>query len=433
MFLIIALQSLATYFEPPKGEPKLTQMQDELRLQISLRESVRSSAVAANPAISGTVSTQVDEGLREILMDAKAKAGSSDEAARIAVVTANELGEDLPWNAVDRLEFSKDKTSQAVFALVVQKPVDDKVIEKFSNLTDGEFAAQLALAQARELLGEENARDAILIKNVLLKSSVLSLFGGLAVVGGLVAIVLFFFARSRGRLRPTGFAHMTQLDGDRYMVRFAVYQVGYILISITVGLLLARTVPGVWANVMVVLATLFLTVAFFYVPVFGAIDSWRRVLGSARPLGKNVSIGLYGYLAAAPLVVVSVWAMDFLSDYLPAPTHPITDEIRGATSATWVGVFVVAVVMAPLVEELTFRGLLFPALSKQLKRPLWAMIACGFLFACIHPQGPLAWPALMTVGGVAAYLRYYTGSLVPSIVLHAVHNGVLMTIALMLS
>ena len=34
--------------------------------------------------------------------------------------------------------------------------------------------------------------------------------------------------------------------------------------------------------------------------------------------------------------------------------------------------------------------------------------------------------ALATTGAAAAALRYYTGSLVPAIVLHMVHNGAIM-------
>jgi membrane protease YdiL (CAAX protease family) len=39
----------------------------------------------------------------------------------------------------------------------------------------------------------------------------------------------------------------------------------------------------------------------------------------------------------------------------------------------------------------------------------------------------------MTTGAVAAYLRYYSGSLVPSIVLHVVHNGAIFLMAYLLS
>ncbi len=94
-----------------------------------------------------------------------------------------------------------------------------------------------------------------------------------------------------------------------------------------------------------------------------------------------------------------------------------------------------AVIMAPLLEEVLFRGLLQPALAR------WgAWIAIGIsavLFSALHAiqlQG--YWPGLTSiflVGMVLGWLRHRTGLLWASIACHAAYNGlaiVLLLIAL---
>jgi membrane protease YdiL (CAAX protease family) len=56
----------------------------------------------------------------------------------------------------------------------------------------------------------------------------------------------------------------------------------------------------------------------------------------------------------------------------------------------------------------------------------------SLLFAMVHPTGVPAWPALAAIGAMAALLTFQTRSLVPSIVMHAVHNGTLLLLNLLL-
>lgn len=77
-------------------------------------------------------------------------------------------------------------------------------------------------------------------------------------------------------------------------------------------------------------------------------------------------------------------------------------------------------IIAPLIEELLFRGLLQNALKHHL--PAWAAIAMSaFVFAVVHMQ-PLAMPALMALGAAFGYIYHKTGSLRMTIILHMVNN-----------
>jgi CAAX protease family protein len=90
--------------------------------------------------------------------------------------------------------------------------------------------------------------------------------------------------------------------------------------------------------------------------------------------------------------------------------------------------FAVAVI-APIVEELTFRGYLFPALAPW-RGPWVAAAITGVLFGAAHVASspPAVLPALAIFGFGACLLFWFTGSLLPCVGLHAANNALVMTV-----
>jgi uncharacterized protein len=83
--------------------------------------------------------------------------------------------------------------------------------------------------------------------------------------------------------------------------------------------------------------------------------------------------------------------------------------------------FTTIAIIAPLLEELLFRGYLQTSLMRHMKP--WAAIAvASAVFGAIHMQ-PLAFPVLMLLGAAFGYLYYLTGSLKTNIALHMLNNG----------
>ncbi|MCB0083103.1 MAG: CPBP family intramembrane metalloprotease, partial [Caldilineaceae bacterium] len=85
---------------------------------------------------------------------------------------------------------------------------------------------------------------------------------------------------------------------------------------------------------------------------------------------------------------------------------------------------VLIAVVAPLAEELFFRGMLYPVLRRR-----WsvapAIVVNGLLFSAIHLIPPLL-PGLFFVGMVLAWVRERSDSLIPCILLHAMQNGIVL-------
>lgn len=91
-------------------------------------------------------------------------------------------------------------------------------------------------------------------------------------------------------------------------------------------------------------------------------------------------------------------------------------------SALTVGAgFVAVVLVAPLAEELFFRGFVFGGLVDRLGVP-GAAAASGLLFSLVHGQMGLILPFAL-IGVLLAYLYYRSGSLWPAVLAHLVYNG----------
>lgn len=120
----------------------------------------------------------------------------------------------------------------------------------------------------------------------------------------------------------------------------------------------------------------------------------------------------------------AIWVVSLaLSPFLDA------GEEQGIVPEEWdpdrIGAFLafgaVATLVAPVVEEFTFRGLGFTLLSPYGK---WvAILGTGILFGAWHGL-IVALPVLAGFGVVLGWLRYQTGSVYPPIVLHAIFNGI---------
>ncbi len=97
-----------------------------------------------------------------------------------------------------------------------------------------------------------------------------------------------------------------------------------------------------------------------------------------------------------------------------APEWDSTRVVPFAINAT------VIVLVSPVVEELTYRGLGFTLLQRF--GPAFAMVVTGAMFALGHGLIALL-PTAAAFGLGLAYLRSRTGSLYPGIVLHVLFNA----------
>jgi membrane protease YdiL (CAAX protease family) len=107
----------------------------------------------------------------------------------------------------------------------------------------------------------------------------------------------------------------------------------------------------------------------------------------------------------------------------------LPDGWDSSRAAPFLANAVMIVLAAPVVEELTFRGLGYSLLARF--GPAVAIAATGFLFGAVHGL-VIGLPLLVLFGGGLAWLRHRTQSLYPCIALHAVFNGLALLAAVTL-
>jgi ABC-2 type transport system permease protein/sodium transport system permease protein len=178
--------------------------------------------------------------------------------------------------------------------------------------------------------------------------------------------------------------------------------------------------------------------------VFGAIPwlvaLWHRV--SIKPATGWIAPSAASVIAAG-LLGVALWPLwhelFLLNEWLGIWTiraeqlesvRRLLDEWR---SVPWVLVVATLAIVPAVFEELFFRGMFWTSL-RTIMRPVGAIVTSAVVFGLFHVVAanvlaPERFLPSACLGLVLGWIRFRSGSVIPCIVLHAVHNGVLLSIA----
>lgn len=131
-----------------------------------------------------------------------------------------------------------------------------------------------------------------------------------------------------------------------------------------------------------------------------------------------------GWLAiiGAGITSLSLVALERL---IPMPKTSPFDRFF-ETPADGYAIAALGILFAPFMEELFFRGLLYPVLARRMGVAASVLLTAG-LFGIIHYPEYKAWgPVLIVflVGVILAVVRAWTRSVAASFVVHAIYNGV---------
>jgi membrane protease YdiL (CAAX protease family) len=121
-------------------------------------------------------------------------------------------------------------------------------------------------------------------------------------------------------------------------------------------------------------------------------------------------------LVAANLIVVQLTGIQ---------ENPQVDALSGGQALSPTQLFMLLILvagLAPLAEELFFRGMLYPLLRRRLGPAAAISINAG-LFALAHFI-PILLPGLFIIGLALAYLRERSGSIWPCVLYHVIQNSI---------
>lgn len=153
--------------------------------------------------------------------------------------------------------------------------------------------------------------------------------------------------------------------------------------------------------------------------------TWASSFGLGLRQLKFLALSPLLYLIVFPLLVLAANAWHFLLEGSSGQEAELQDVAKAITNETsWLqGLYIfTAIVIAPLFEEVMFRGLLFPYLAKRGGLALGITMTALF-FAVVHFHLPSFVPlALLSAALCLAYWR--TGSLWICIGMHTIFNTV---------
>jgi uncharacterized protein len=227
--------------------------------------------------------------------------------------------------------------------------------------------------------------------------------------------------------------------GVSIFIYFAAFFLSQLLAGVGAGVYAAFQ-QGSAENILnsledsIVLQTVFAGVFYGLIGllVYGFLQTRRltlRSIGWLRPRWRDLGyavIAIICYLAIATVVAALV------SKFVPGINLEQKQEIGFENANTILQltlVFVSLVILPPIIEELLTRGLLYTGLRTKL-RVRASIFITSLVFAVAHLQlgtgNPPLWTAAIDTFILSiflCYLREKTGSLWPSIFMHAIKNG----------
>jgi membrane protease YdiL (CAAX protease family) len=167
--------------------------------------------------------------------------------------------------------------------------------------------------------------------------------------------------------------------------------------------------------------------SFWYVFLVGALylvialryrEPFLTSLGWTFPIP-----GAFLVLAAGPALAIALSALGVL---LRAPTGNSQIEVLIDSRASLAAIILFGVVLAPIFEEMIFRGFLLPLLARS-AGPWLGIVLTAVPFALLHgPENHWAWQPVVLIGiaGTAfGYVRYKMRSTTSSFLMHSAYNA----------
>ncbi|MBI9017020.1 MAG: CPBP family intramembrane metalloprotease [Phycisphaerae bacterium] len=143
-----------------------------------------------------------------------------------------------------------------------------------------------------------------------------------------------------------------------------------------------------------------------------------------KTFGFNSKYAWLGLLMLIPALAINFGYHELITRAVPemaGESHQGILEILGPT-----GAFLIICLLPGIMEEIAFRGLIQHWLQVAIK-PWRAIILAAALFAALHVN-IISFPYLFGLGVLMGWTKYKTGSLYPSILIHILHNFVVITL-----
>jgi len=263
---------------------------------------------------------------------------------------------------------------------------------------------------------------------ITLKASLFLL--ALALAAGLILSIRCLALRLNGRNLMAAYGSPPDVNWDLLDILKVViifYFFGYALQLFEIMGFYLLDIKEPDERIAAVLNTTLMDILGFSAVLYFVIKKYKRTLVDLGIFFKNllrdIKIGFIAYVTVLPvlfLVIIFVFVILQLVKYEP-PSVPLFELFYEESRPTLLFVLTILVTfLGPIAEEVFFRGFAYPVLRRRLGIRN-AIILISFVFALLHTNLIGLLP-ILALGILLAYLYEKTGSLIPSITVHMIHN-----------
>src|SRR5687768_9588168 len=368
--------------------------------------------------------------LRTMIGQMEADARTVEDRVRIGIITGESLGVDEALTKLSEISsasinYEASQDIQAIQSIYMSGVAGLSDPERDGLIRRHGYLGRLVLAHG--VPKDQEPRKALLSEAFwfTVRLSVvgvgLMIVMALSVVTFVLACVWFVKGKLKWSYTP-GTAH-----GSAFIEAFALYLVLFVGLGLLLQYVGSVNLQWNW------LALSILPIVWIWTTLRGtsAEERWQA-FGWTRGRGilREVGAGLGGYLAGVVVIAIGcVITLILISITGTKASSPLVQELGGGP---WrlVGLYAMACIFAPFIEETMFRGLLFHHLRQRWSWVVTALLV-SVIFAALHPQGWVAVPALTAIAMVLSALREWRGSLIAPMAAHACNNFIVLTLALL--
>jgi len=139
------------------------------------------------------------------------------------------------------------------------------------------------------------------------------------------------------------------------------------------------------------------------------------------PIQDAIIQGINGWLTVVPFVLLVSLIMNILIDNQNGSNPLLEIVLNNNNYLSFILLFATTTILAPLFEEIIFRGILLPTLSRDFG-VIFGILISAFIFALAHLSlGEM--PPLFVLGIGLGITRIASGSLLSSVIMHSLWNG----------
>lgn len=192
-----------------------------------------------------------------------------------------------------------------------------------------------------------------------------------------------------------------------------------------------NVLSNVWQRCMILFVSLFVNVLIclyiFYIVRIEHRQSIAALGLSLINLPENTKQGVKRYLITLPLIILAGFITNQISNFYGL-TPETQDVVKWLLEEKSIFILVCLIffgtIIAPIIEEIIFRGFLQSALKNYFGER-YAILTSAFLFAAVH-MDMFVFLQIFILGMLLGYLYEKTKTLAASVIVHILHNSLTM-------